>query len=272
MTTMGKLDFRLQRMQSAYTKEDPPPNRVKPVPVMVIRRILAIAQQSHCPCTTALADMIGLAFFFLLRPGEYTDSQSDTPPFQLQDVQLFIGQHRLNLLTASNAQLFTATFSTLTFRDQKNGVVRGEVIGLSHSGNPQLSPPRILARRVIHLRTRHAPVGAPLSRVYMPDGHTKSVKPADITAALKAAVTFLGPQLGFLASEVTTRCLRAAGANALLCANVDPDIISLLGRWTSDQMLRYLFVQAAPLMQDYSRRMLAGGTFTLIPNQWVTSF
>jgi hypothetical protein len=207
----------------------------------------------------------------LLRPGEYTDSPSDTPPFQLQDKQLFIGQHRLNLLTASDAQLLTATFSTLTFCDQKNGV-RGEVIGLSHSGDPQLSPPRILACRVIHLRTRHAPVDTPLSRVYMPDGHTKSVKPADITAALKAAVTFLGPQLGFLASEVTTRCLRATGANALLCANVDPNIISLLGRWTSDQMLHYLFVQAAPLMQDYSRCMLAGSTFTLIPNQWVPSF
>jgi len=25
-------------------------------------------------------------------------------------------------------------------------------------------------------------------------------------------------------------------------------------------------------MKDYSRRMLAGGTFTLIPNQWVPSF
>jgi hypothetical protein len=63
MTTMGKLGFRLQRMQSAYTKDDPPPNRVKPVPVMVIRRILVVARQMHCPFTTAFADMIGLAFF-----------------------------------------------------------------------------------------------------------------------------------------------------------------------------------------------------------------
>ena len=271
LTKMGKLDFRLQRMQAAYTKDDPPPNRVKPVPVMVVRRILAIAQPTNCPFTKALADMIGLAFFFLLRPGEYTDSKSDTSPFQLQDVQLFIGQQRLNLVTATDAQLLTATFSTLTFRDQKNGV-RGEVIGLSHSGDQQLSPTRILARRVIHLRNHQAPFDTPLARVYRSNGHTKSVKPADVTAALKAAVTFLGPQLGFLASDVTARSLRAAGANALLCADVDPDIIQLMGRWTSDQMLRYLTLQAAPIMKDYSRRMLAGGTFTLIPNQWVPSF
>jgi hypothetical protein len=196
---------------------------------MVIRRILTVAQQTHCPFTTALADMIGLAFFFLLRPGEYTDSPaSDTSPFQLQDVQLFIGQQRLNLVTATDAQLLIATFSTLTFRDQKNGVC-GEVIGLSHSEDLQLSPTRILARRVIHLRTHQAPVDTPLSRVYMSNGHTKSAKPADITAALKAAVTFIGPQLGFLVSDVTARSLRAAGANALLCAHVDPDIIRLLG-------------------------------------------
>ena len=58
-----------------------------------------------------------------------------------------------------------------------------------------------------------------------------------------------------------------------LCSKVEPDIIRVLGRWRSDEMLRYLHLQAAaPLMQDYSRRMLADGTFTLIPNQWVPSF
>jgi hypothetical protein len=108
LTNMGKLDFRLQRMQSAYTKDDPPPNRVKPVPIMVVRRILAIARPTHCPFTKALADMIGLAFFFLLRPGEYTDSPaSDTSPFQLQDVQLFIEARYSHVpLTAKERGLF----------------------------------------------------------------------------------------------------------------------------------------------------------------------
>jgi hypothetical protein len=54
---------------------------------------------------------------------------------------------------------------------------------------------------------------------------------------------------------------------ALLCAHVDTDIIRLLGRWRSDEMLRYLHVQAQPIMRDFSRRMLVGGSFTLLPNQ-----
>ena len=63
------------------------------VPIAVIKRICEIAR--HLPPTShhlkAIADMIIIAFFYLLRPGEYTDSASDTTPFTLADVQLFVG-------------------------------------------------------------------------------------------------------------------------------------------------------------------------------------
>ena len=261
------IHFNLRRMMSAYKKEDPPPDRVKPVPVSVIRRIFHISSTTQDPYLTGLADMIGLAFFFLLRPGEYTDSASDTSPFQFRDVQLFRGPTRLDLSSASEAQILSATFASLTFRDQKNGV-RGEVIGLSHSGDPLLSPPRILARRILHLRSHNAPLTTPLARVFIATGH-KSITPSAITSTLRNAVRYLGPSLGFLASDVSARCLRASGANALLCAQVDTDVIRLLGRWRSDEMLRYLHLQAAPIMNKFSRRMLSGGTYTLVPNQWV---
>jgi len=61
--------------------------------------------------------MIILAFFFLLRPGEYTDNDGDTDkhPFLLENVQLFIGDTRLNLLTDSDSRLKQARFALLTF-------------------------------------------------------------------------------------------------------------------------------------------------------------
>ena len=268
LNSSGNLDFRIQRMYACYTKQDPPPNRVKPVPVPVLRRIFAVsATMNNSPFYQCLADMIGLAFFFLLRPGEYALSPSDSTPFEFRDVQLFRGQTRLNLTTATEAELLTSTFASLTFREQKNSV-KGEVIGLGHSGDPLLSPPRILARRIIHLRRNGADLTTPLCRCHEPTGWIH-IKPKDITAALRTAVQFLGPSLGFLPTDVTARCLRAAGANALLCSNVDTDIIRLLGRWRSDEMLRYLHLQAAPLMSDFSRRMLRGGNFTLVPNQLV---
>jgi hypothetical protein len=52
---------------------------------------------------------------------------------------------------------------------------------------------------------------------------------------------------------------------ALLCADVDTDVIRLLGRWKSDQMFRYLFVQARPLVQRYAQRMHDEGDFTIFP-------
>ena len=263
-------DFRLQRMLKAFSKKDPPPNRVKPVPVQVLHRIMTVARAGNDPFQLATADMITLAFFFLLRPGEYTSSPSDTTPFTLQDVQLFSGQRRLDLSTAPEASIRSATFATLTFTNQKNGV-RGEVIGLGTSGNPHLCPVRAVVRRILHLRASQADPSTPLATVTH-NNRIHRVTPAAITSTLRSAVTFLGPTLGFLPSDVSARCLRAAGANALLCANVDSDVIRLLGRWRSDEMLRYLHVQAAPIMRDFSRRMLQGGNFTLIPNQLVPQY
>ena len=263
-----KQDHRLQRMWRCYTKQDPPPDRVKPVPIQVLRHIMTIAIASNDPVILATADMITLAFFFLLRPGEYTDSPSDTKPFHLQDAQIFVGPQRLNIATATDAQLLSATFVSLTFTEQKNGV-RGEVIGLSRSGNPNLCPVNALVRRVIHLRQHNAAPNTPLARVHNGTRWAK-ITPSLITNTLRNAVTYLSPaSLGFLPSDVSARCLRAAGANALLCANIDTDIIRLLGRWRSDEMLRYLHLQAAPVMKNFARAMLSGGTFTLIPNQLV---
>ena len=109
------MDIRIQRMLRSYAKEDPPPNRVKPVPIAVLRRIFAISACTQCAHSACLADMIGLAFFFLLRPGEYTHSSQDSVPFELKDVQLFQGTPRLDLITATDAQLLAASFGSLTF-------------------------------------------------------------------------------------------------------------------------------------------------------------
>lgn len=137
-------------MISAWKKQDPPPNRVKPVPLRVIHSISFIAQASFNPLVIAISDMIAIAFFFLLRPGEYTATKSDTQPFDFKSVQLFVGDHRLNLRTASVPTLLSATFASLTFEKQKNGV-EGEVIGLAKSGDPYLCPVKAIARRIILL-------------------------------------------------------------------------------------------------------------------------
>ena len=209
--------------------------------------------------------MICLAFFYLLRPGEYTAGPSTTSPFTLADVQLFVGQIRLDLKTATDATLRRATFGTLEFTTQKNGV-RGEIIGLGRSGSTTLCPVHVLVERVIHLRQYNAPAAAPLSHFYY-NGEWKFVKPTDITLVLRQAVAVMGHAVGFNKEDISARSLRAAGAMALLCANIDHDRIKLVGRWRSDEMLRYLHVQVAPVMRHFSNAMITDGGFSLIPNR-----
>jgi len=263
LNAQGKTDFRLKRQLAAYNRQDPPPLRVKPIPVQLILHIFTIAYAGREIGNLAIAQMIGLAFFFLLRPGEYTATPSDTTPFTLQDVQLFIGSYRINLLTATEAEIHNATFATLTFTTQKNGV-KGEVIGLGRSKHTHLCPVLILIERVIHLRQHHAHPSTPLATYYK-DGKAQTICPKDISTALKQACAIIGPALGLSPQDISARSLRAGGAMALLIAKVDTDTIGLIGRWRSDTMLRYLTTQAEPVMRDFSQRMVNHGQFVLLP-------
>jgi hypothetical protein len=69
----GNINFRILRQLRGYSRADPPPNRVKPIPVQILRHVAGLAAHPSATLSTqAIADMIVLAFFFLLRPGEYT--------------------------------------------------------------------------------------------------------------------------------------------------------------------------------------------------------
>jgi hypothetical protein len=190
-------------------------------------------------------------------------------PFTFQDVSFYIGDLRLDKATATVEQLLAATFVTMESTTQKNSV-RGEIIGLGRSGDPHFCPVSAAARRIIHLRQVQPPLTQPLASYLNPQtDRLRHIAPSDITHLLRTAVHILGPQYSFLPKDILARSLRASGAMAFLCANVDTDCIRLIGRWRSDEMLRYLHVQAEPIMRHFSSRMLAGGNFTLLPNHEV---
>jgi hypothetical protein len=52
---------------------------------------------------------------------------------------------------------------------------------------------------------------------------------------------------------------------ALLCAGVDSYCLRMIGQWRSDEMFRYLHVQAQPVMNGLAAAMLRGGDFRLTP-------
>ena len=79
-------------------------------------------------------------------------------------------------------------------------------------------------------------------------------------AHLKATIKlFAGTHLGFTHHDVSARSLWASGAMAFLCSGVDHDIMSLIGCWRSDGMMRYLHEQAEPIMRIFSKLMISHG-------------
>jgi hypothetical protein len=259
----GKTEFRLGRQLRAYSKADPPPSRVKPVPIQVVHQAINQAYAHDHVESLAVINMIIIAFFFLMRPGEHTAPTGENTPFTIRDIQLYVGPTRYSALTIPVPLLASVTFVTYCFTTQKNSV-RGKVVGLGRSGHHRCCPVEATANRVRHLRLHHAPADTPLCTYFT--NHSFYVTASDITSTLRSAVVAIGPALGFAPTDISARSLRAAGAMALLCANVDPNTIRMLGRWRSDEMLRYLHLQAQPLMHNFAQRMLEGGHYTLLPN------
>jgi hypothetical protein len=266
LTAGSKLDFRLGSLLQAWKKADPPPQRVKPLPLPVVAQVCAMARGESSPMALAAAECLVFGFFFLLRPGEYLGdpTRPNAHMFRLRDIQFWIGSRALDHLACPPSDLLAATFVTLTFTQQKNGV-RNERIGHGRSHHPSLCPVTALASRVLTLRTQNASPDTTLNAVRpIPTAPFRHLSSSDLTTRIRA-VLHLHPDPAYTQADVSVRSTRAGGAMALLCAGVDSDILRLIGRWRSDEMFRYLHVQAHPIMNGLAAAMLRGGDFRLTP-------
>jgi hypothetical protein len=260
----GATDTRLQKLYTAWRNADPAPKRCKPIPIQILRHAQAIASAANTPHCLAIIDLAWLAYFFLLRPGEYCCS-SDSLPLRLNSIQLLHDTTEIPHLICPLGELDRANYVKLTFDNQKNRI-RGEIVAHGRSGDPIACPVATVIRRVTHLRQHGANHQTPLYQ-YVAVVRWNSIRSDAITATLRRSALCLGNALGIKPADINARALRSGGAMALLCAKVDPHLIQMVGRWRSDAMFRYLHLQATPLIGDLSHRMLTGGTFTLLPDQ-----
>jgi hypothetical protein len=74
---------------------------------------------------------------------------------------------------------------------------------------------------------------------------------------------------GIEASEIGVRTLRADGTMTLLHGRIDMNNIRMMGCWNSDAMMRYLKVQAQPVMGDYAAHVYSQGTYIFLPDKTV---
>ena len=271
----GKIDFRLKRQFRSYKKEDRPSIQVKPLPICII---MAIVAHSARPSTSAhaksLANLVCIAFFFLLRPGEYTGTVTDDQAFSLDDITLYVHSRRLSNQHSTDEELLSATNLTLTFTTQKN-MNNGQTIAHARSGHPMCCPvlatvrQLLMHRHAFRLHGRAYKGSTKLASIYSPTGKNVPLRASDFTttirlfAATKRTVTGVNP------SEYSARSLRAGGAMALMAGKCDDNIIKLLGRWRSDAMMDYLHEQSLPIFKRLAGVMYNNGHHSFLPSETV---
>lgn len=219
----------------------------------------------------AVADMICLCFFFLLRPGEHCcTSHPDSSPFECSNVTFHRGNVQI-LATAPPHKIMTATSVTLTFTIQKN-VVRGESVGQSTSGNKHFCPVCAAGRRFLHLRqhqgnhTHSATSTTPLCTFHAHPRQSTKVHTNAMRQALRTAASQLDPLAD--TSKIFTRALCTFGAMALVLARVDSSLIRLLGHWQSDSMLNHLRVEHLGVLHRHAQTMAQLSNFDTSCHHW----
>eukprot|EP00536_Pseudo-nitzschia_multiseries_P004927 jgi/Psemu1/11292/gm1.11292_g len=190
----GSLDFRLTAQFKGYAKLDPAPSRVKPVPITLVMHALWFAYyDSLSPPHQAIANMICIAFFFCLRPGEYTGTTRDDQAFSLQDVAFYLGSHIVHH-DGPVHELQVATPVTLTFTTEKSGD-KGEVVAHARSGDSLYCPIVPCVRQVLHLRSC-CPPSSPFSPTlklasYFDNGVLTLVRAATVTSSMRVYAQIL---------------------------------------------------------------------------------
>jgi hypothetical protein len=146
----GGIDFCIQRQIKAYKKDDAPPLRVKPVPIIIIIFIVYQAYgDTRDVAEMVIADMIVVAFFFLLRPGEYTGTLSDDAALKNEEVSLYVQGRKLDFALASDAEIKASTSASYTFTMQKNKNCNEKVVQ-GFSGDPWCCPVKETVQRMLH--------------------------------------------------------------------------------------------------------------------------
>jgi len=253
----------------ALAKEDSPQERVHPANLTILENLPNILDTEHLTDGRAnlhAIDLCIIGFFWMLRPAEYlfTGHVGRSEAFRLCDVTFHVGSTALlgtdKSLNDVNVNRITRT--SLTFTDQKNAV-RGEQISHAATRDPLLCPCKALARICRHLRYHNAKTTTPLHIYYNYPHLEAHATPTLITNALRHSANNLRHKTGIDPRKLSARSLRPGGATALLCADIDPNIIQLLGRWKSDAMLRYLRVAATANTHNYATCMLDAGHYTM---------
>ena len=154
------LDLCLICQLCAYSFQDPPTSRQKPVPLgLVVDSARNVGSSSKYWC---LAYLVQIGLYFCLRSCEYTKTNSHrrTTQFCLHDMQ-FQDTWGAIPFDTPNSCFLQALVVTL-FLDTQNNSVRGESISMENTCLPSGCPVMACTRRFLQLRDHDAYLNTPV--------------------------------------------------------------------------------------------------------------
>jgi len=284
-----KLLPRLQQMLDGFRKADPPTTKQLPVEADVPEYLVNLGQGPDArELDRAVGDLTMIAFYYLLRIGEYTtkatrNNSKQTEEFKLGDITFFKKDKMGNLRTlprdAPDDLIATADGATLKLDNQKNGW-KGVCVYQEGNGDLIHCPVRALGRRFLHLRKNGANKKTILS-AYFYGAKRCDVTADNISTALKLAATALEYPIlkGIPIERINTHSLRSGGANALALAGYSDTQIQKMGRWRGATFKEYVRNELACFSTGMSKDMkqkfgfvnVSGNAFSDITNTCVNT-
>ena len=252
------LDPDIARYLRSCRDSDPAPKPQQALPAKTVRLIQESYGSSADPHQEVTGNLIVLAFFFLLRVGEYTPTSPGpnrpprrTVPLRKGDVTLYRNGTVLSPEAPLEA-LKEATGVRLNIENQKNGQ-KGAT--LYHTATGEAFCP-VVAAAILLYRIRGLPADTPLGTHSSGNGRVQRVTAQEIRQAIRHAARYdrLETQ-GYDLARIGSHSLRSGGAMALKLAGYDEATIKKLGRWSSDTYLVYIQSQIANLTSGLARAM-----------------
>jgi hypothetical protein len=252
-------------MLEGWAREDGPVEKKMPVESDVPEFLVKCGlEEGASEKVKAVGDLALIAFYFLLRIGEYTskgtrNESKRTVQFRVKDVTFFKkdknGKLRQLPRNAADKDILSADAVTLKLDNQKNGW-KGVCISHHSNGEGMFDPVRAVGRRYVHIKQHSKDDKTWLSAVYV-DGVRDDVKDSDIRAGLKLAAGALDypAAKGIPVEKVDTHSLRIGGANALSLSGYSKKEIQKMGRWRGETFLEYIRESLCSFSEGMSEKM-----------------
>jgi hypothetical protein len=213
--------------------------------------------------TAIVAEVAIVAYFFAMRSCEITETPEPgrTKITRLRGVTF--RDHRNREMDHNSEELTTARRVTVTFENQKNGL-KNDRRTHEKSGDQVMCPVLRLAsliKRVLRTVPMAGP-DTPVGATYINNEQSK-VTAETLRKNLRLACTLGGGKevFGYGAADIGTRSIRYGAAMGLFLMNHPVAKIKILGRWSSDAFLDYIWPQVLEWTNQMSSDMIRNNSF-----------